>query len=235
MAEADRTAVIAIAGSSGLIGSALAAALRAADHTVWRIVRRAPANSEELHWNPQSGEFDADALSDVDAALADATAWWREHGARALDESGLSCERNLVRYVRARRPVAVRLDESVTPEQTRYLRGLCDLAGHTVDFSAGAVLRGLLDITLESGEELTRRAADFAKVRWLSRETPPTHAFLEHGVSVDPRPLTQHGDVELPRWLLEQSVAITNHRYGNVAAGPKPACPGLGDAATPRA
>jgi RHH-type proline utilization regulon transcriptional repressor/proline dehydrogenase/delta 1-pyrroline-5-carboxylate dehydrogenase len=174
-------------------------------------------------------------LSDVDAALADATAWWREHGARALDESGLSCERNLVRYVRARRPVAVRLDESVTPEQTRYLRGLCDLAGHTVDFSAGAVLRGLLDITLESGEELTRRAADFAKVRWLSRETPPTHAFLEHGVSVDPRPLTQHGDVELPRWLLEQSVAITNHRYGNVAAGPKPACPGLGDAATPRA
>jgi uncharacterized protein (TIGR01777 family) len=69
VAEADRTAVIAIAGSSGLIGSALAAALRAADHTVWRIVRRAPANSEELHWNPQSGEFDADALSDVDAVV----------------------------------------------------------------------------------------------------------------------------------------------------------------------
>ncbi len=62
-------AVVAIAGSSGLIGSALAAALRAADHPVLRIVRRTPANSEELHWNPESGEFDADALTEVDAVV----------------------------------------------------------------------------------------------------------------------------------------------------------------------
>ena len=61
--------VIAIAGSSGLIGSALAAALRAADHPVLRIVRRTPSNSEELHWNPESGEFDVDALVDVDAVV----------------------------------------------------------------------------------------------------------------------------------------------------------------------
>jgi uncharacterized protein len=61
--------VIAIAGSSGLIGSALAAALRAADHPVLRIVRRTPTNSEELHWNPESGDFDADALTDVDAVV----------------------------------------------------------------------------------------------------------------------------------------------------------------------
>jgi len=62
-------AVIAIAGSSGLIGSALAAALRANDHSVLRIVRRTPANSEELHWNPESGEFDIDALTEVDAVV----------------------------------------------------------------------------------------------------------------------------------------------------------------------
>lgn len=62
-------AVIAIAGSSGLIGSALTAALRAADHPVLRIVRRTPANSEELHWNPESGEFDPDALTDVDVVV----------------------------------------------------------------------------------------------------------------------------------------------------------------------
>ncbi|BBZ43576.1 TIGR01777 family oxidoreductase [Mycobacterium parmense] len=69
MARAGHKAVIAIAGSSGLIGSALAAALRAADHRVLRIVRRAPANSDELHWNPESGEFDTDALLDVDAVV----------------------------------------------------------------------------------------------------------------------------------------------------------------------
>jgi uncharacterized protein len=61
--------VIAIAGSSGLIGSALAAALRAADHPMLRIVRRTPATSDELHWNPESGEFDADALTEVDAVV----------------------------------------------------------------------------------------------------------------------------------------------------------------------
>jgi len=61
--------VIAIAGSSGLIGSALVAALRAADHQVLRIVRRTPANSGELHWNPDSGEFDAGALHGVDALV----------------------------------------------------------------------------------------------------------------------------------------------------------------------
>jgi len=62
-------AVIAIAGSSGLIGSALVYALRAADHRVLRIVRRAPANPDELFWNPDSGEFDADRLRGVDAVV----------------------------------------------------------------------------------------------------------------------------------------------------------------------
>ncbi|ORW94804.1 epimerase [Mycobacterium szulgai] len=52
-----------------MIGSALTAALRAADHPVLRIVRRTPANSEELHWNPESGEFDPDALTDVDVVV----------------------------------------------------------------------------------------------------------------------------------------------------------------------
>jgi uncharacterized protein (TIGR01777 family) len=62
-------ATVAIAGSSGLIGSALVTALRTADHRVLRIVRRAPANAGELHWDPDSGEFDADALSGVDAVV----------------------------------------------------------------------------------------------------------------------------------------------------------------------
>jgi uncharacterized protein len=63
------TAVIAIAGSSGLIGSALVSALRAADHRVLRIVRRAPSNVDELFWNPDTGEFDAGDLRGVDAVV----------------------------------------------------------------------------------------------------------------------------------------------------------------------
>ncbi|MCW2691383.1 MAG: hypothetical protein JWR37_6273 [Mycobacterium sp.] len=61
--------VIAIAGSSGLIGSALVYALRATDNRVLRIVRRAPSNPDELHWNPDTGEFDPSSLQGVDAVV----------------------------------------------------------------------------------------------------------------------------------------------------------------------
>jgi uncharacterized protein len=69
VADGSNNAVIAIAGSSGLIGSALTSALRAADHRVLRIVRRAPSNPDELFWNPDIGEFDASALRGVDAVI----------------------------------------------------------------------------------------------------------------------------------------------------------------------
>ena len=61
--------VVAVAGSSGLIGSALVAALRVTDHRVLRIVRRAPANRDELRWNPDSGEFDPAGLDGVGAVI----------------------------------------------------------------------------------------------------------------------------------------------------------------------
>ena len=62
-------ATVAIAGSSGLIGSALVTALRTADHPVLRIVRRTPANAGEVHWDPDSGELDTGALQGVDAVV----------------------------------------------------------------------------------------------------------------------------------------------------------------------
>jgi uncharacterized protein len=62
-------AVIAIAGSSGLIGTALVYALRGTDRRVLRIVRRAPSNGDEVFWNPDAGEFDPGALAGVDAVV----------------------------------------------------------------------------------------------------------------------------------------------------------------------
>jgi RHH-type proline utilization regulon transcriptional repressor/proline dehydrogenase/delta 1-pyrroline-5-carboxylate dehydrogenase len=166
---------------------------------------------------------------DDDKALAEATRWWHEFGSVARDDAGLNAERNLVRYCRPTKPIAIRVDEGVAPNQLAYVRGLVDLAHLHVEFSAESLVRGLLDVTLESVDELVARANSFSGVRWISREVAPTLALLESGVSVDPRALAQSGAVELPRWLLEQSVAITNHRYGNVHAGPKPQCLGLGE------
>ena len=61
--------VVAVAGSSGLIGSALVSALRVADHRVLRIVRRAPANAGEVAWDPEAGRLDPRALAGVDAVV----------------------------------------------------------------------------------------------------------------------------------------------------------------------
>ena len=168
-----------------------------------------------------------DRVYDVDAALRAASEWFTATGSRAIDHGGLTGERNLVRHRLPKRAVAVRVDESISPAEVLYVRGLVELTGVAVEFSCATVIRGLFDLTLESVDELAQRSARLWRVRWLSRETPPTHATLVHGVTVDPRPLAQAGDVEAARWLLEQSVSITNHRYGNLRAGPKPRCVGL--------
>lgn len=68
MSVGEETLTVAVAGSSGLIGSALIAALRSADHRVLRIVRRKPGR-DELFWNPDSGEFDSSGLDGVDAVV----------------------------------------------------------------------------------------------------------------------------------------------------------------------
>ncbi|HOB49166.1 MAG TPA: TIGR01777 family oxidoreductase [Mycobacterium sp.] len=67
--RATEPRTIAIAGSSGLIGTALVAALRASGHRVIRIVRRAAANSDELEWHPDNDDFDPEDLSGVDAVV----------------------------------------------------------------------------------------------------------------------------------------------------------------------
>ncbi|MGH3439688.1 MAG: TIGR01777 family oxidoreductase [Sciscionella sp.] len=60
---------IAIAGSSGLIGSALVAALRRAGHDVRLLVRREPASAGEHRWEPPAGTIDEGALQGVDAVV----------------------------------------------------------------------------------------------------------------------------------------------------------------------
>jgi RHH-type proline utilization regulon transcriptional repressor/proline dehydrogenase/delta 1-pyrroline-5-carboxylate dehydrogenase len=169
------------------------------------------------------------AVTNREAALGGAHGWWEEFGSRARDDVHLNAERNVVRYRHTLKPIAIRVDQTLTPEEMAYLRGLVELADLKVDVSADSLIKGWADVTLESVADLTRRASTFAKVRWLSREAPPSSELLSVGVSLDPRPLAQDGSVELARWLLEQSVAITNHRYGNTHAGPKPTCRGLGE------
>src|SRR5262249_61547346 len=56
---------VVVAGSSGLIGTALVAPLRRAGHDVVRLVRRRPAATDERGWDPPAGRRDDGALDDT--------------------------------------------------------------------------------------------------------------------------------------------------------------------------
>ncbi len=60
---------VVIAGSSGLIGTALVADLRSAGHDVLRLVRRTPAAPDERGWDPPAGRIDDGTFDGVDAVL----------------------------------------------------------------------------------------------------------------------------------------------------------------------
>jgi uncharacterized protein len=60
---------IAVAGSSGLIGTALVYDLREAGHDVVRLVRRRPRAVDERSWDPPAGRIDDGALDGVDAVV----------------------------------------------------------------------------------------------------------------------------------------------------------------------
>jgi uncharacterized protein len=60
---------VVVAGSSGLIGTALVPVLRRAGHEVIRLVRRRPAAPDERGWDPPAGRLDDEALTGADAVV----------------------------------------------------------------------------------------------------------------------------------------------------------------------
>jgi uncharacterized protein len=60
---------VVIAGSSGLIGTSLVAALRAEGHEVLRLVRRKPAAPDERGWDPYAARIDEGTFDGVDAVI----------------------------------------------------------------------------------------------------------------------------------------------------------------------
>jgi RHH-type proline utilization regulon transcriptional repressor/proline dehydrogenase/delta 1-pyrroline-5-carboxylate dehydrogenase len=155
-------------------------------------------------------------LQDPRAAKWSVDEWWKKVGGEAIDATGLSVEKNFQRYRKPIAPILVRIDDSTSNEDLTLIKYIGQVTGTEILFSTS---------TTESIDELIERAT--YKARWLSVEVAPRQELLSRGVSLDNRPVAQRGDIEAPRWLLEQSVAITYHRYGNVNGGPKPVCKGL--------
>lgn len=66
---ADARARVVVAGSSGLIGSALVASLRADAVPVVRLVRRPPAAPDEIQWDPQRTRLAPEVLAGARAVV----------------------------------------------------------------------------------------------------------------------------------------------------------------------
>jgi RHH-type proline utilization regulon transcriptional repressor/proline dehydrogenase/delta 1-pyrroline-5-carboxylate dehydrogenase len=158
---------------------------------------------------------------------AQAQAWWAAAGGAVRDLAGLSVERNLVRYRPMPSPILVRVDADTRAQHLESVRRMAARTGTPILLSS-ATSRGA-DTVVESVEAARARVAagSVSRVRWLSSEDPGDLALvgLDAGVSIDRRPIAGSATVEGPRWMHEQSVCITAHRYGNVGAGPQPRVP----------
>jgi RHH-type proline utilization regulon transcriptional repressor/proline dehydrogenase/delta 1-pyrroline-5-carboxylate dehydrogenase len=153
-------------------------------------------------------------VSSVDAAIFGVKSWWEKTGSQAMDRSGLTIEKNFQRYRHYKNPIVVVVDESTMPQEKALVHAISEITGAQVIFA----------------NDLGEVKEKYSRVRWLSSHTPPVLEALAQGITIDRRPIAQRGDIEAPRWLVEQSVAITYHRYGNPNGGPKPVCEGLSKA-----
>ena len=150
------------------------------------------------------------------AARCDELAWQREFG-REKDVSGLGVERNVFRY----RPVEVHV--RCGPDLLRAARVILAgrRSGATVTVSSpGPLPDGLAPghVVEDDATWLTRMAEERpGRVRLLAPLAGKLSAAVEGDpdVAVHAGEVTWSGRVELLPFLREQSVTITNHRFGN--------------------
>ena len=156
-----------------------------------------------------------------------ANKWLKSTGEMAIDHSGLSVEQNIQRYRRFKKGFLVRIESGTSKDELDFLNWLKVDLGVITRLSSDSLIPGLANLVVENVDEFAHHAKEFDRVRWLSAEVPPVNELMKNGISCDRRPITSRGDIEISRWFLEQSVSITQHRYGNTNAGPKPVCEGL--------
>jgi uncharacterized protein (TIGR01777 family) len=164
---------IAVTGSSGLIGTALAALLSTGGHRVIRLVRRLPRNPRERYWQPE--EPGPELLSGVDAVihLAGASIGGRftPDRKRAIRDSRLAPTRRLAELAAATAPDlrafvtasavgiygADRGDEVLTEASARGEGFLADVVAGWEDAATPAAAAGIRTVQVRTGVVQTPR------------------------------------------------------------------------------
>lgn len=149
-------------------------------------------------------------LSDAGQRPNDYEQVWKEHFAVGHDPSGLRCESNVFRY-RPARGVILRLS---TRDQL-----IIDRAQLASKITGTPLILSIA--SEESDEQLISRLPELAtQAEFLRTVAVPGDSVLqaayESGLNWINAPMMASGRIELARWLREQSVSETRHRYGQL-------------------
>ncbi len=152
------------------------------------------------------------------AARSDAWWWEREFGAEH-DPSGLFCEANVFRY-RPLPELALRVAADAAPRDVARALAAAAASGTPFELSVDPGYPGALAARSHRREEaagFARRiaAAPPARVRLIGNERL-SRADLPAATFLDARAVVSDARIELARYLLEQSISRTLHRFGNL-------------------
>lgn len=157
------------------------------------------------------------APPDIESTAASYRSAWCEHFSQPHDPSALRCESNVFRY-RPSRGVVLRLagtdaSDGTTESLARLAAELCSVP---LEISRA---------TEESDTIFAARLPELAKrAEFLRTLTTPGDEILRAAHAADlnwiDAPLSANGRLELTRWLREQAVSETLHRYGNIVSQP---------------
>ncbi len=149
---------------------------------------------------------------DFDTAAESYRTAWRAHFSQPHDPSALRCESNIFRY-RPCRGVVLRLAAHDAASES-LARVAAEMCGVPLTISIA---------TTESDAAFAARLPDLARhAEFLRTIATPGDTILRAthtaGLNWIDAPFSSDGRVELTRWLREQSVSETRHRYGNPIA-----------------
>jgi RHH-type proline utilization regulon transcriptional repressor/proline dehydrogenase/delta 1-pyrroline-5-carboxylate dehydrogenase len=147
---------------------------------------------------------------DCDSADRSYRAAWAQWFSCGHDPTGLTSERNELRY-RALDAVLIRVGAETPDGALAAARKAAEICGTRVTIS---------DAASESEEALIERLGEVGadRVRLLTSATDALRtACRSQGIEVDTEPVSISGRRELRRWLREQAISRTTHRHGRVA------------------
>jgi RHH-type proline utilization regulon transcriptional repressor/proline dehydrogenase/delta 1-pyrroline-5-carboxylate dehydrogenase len=196
-----------------------------------------PGNAAALLLEFLAGVLGPDEYSRLEAAARSDAYWRAEVFGREIDEASLFCESNVLRY-KPLPHLTVRIGQGGNRVWLSriLLAAVAAGAGFVLSVNSDHGLvefdptflgsladRARSDLVLERTCQLISRfqaldAAAVGRVRLIG-ENPELQA-LEPRFHVDARPPVLLGRVELLRYLREQTVTQTLHRFGNVVASP---------------